>query len=86
MAFLWLNSPEMQTIKQKDMHGHRHIDWIGACGAVKIVSAPSPVMGATDDAPTHFHIHTLSAAPDGRLYLLPPECIEIAGVEARSAG
>src|SRR6478736_3440830 len=68
------------------MHGHRHIDWIGACGAVKIVSAPSPVMGATDDAPTHFHIHTLSAAPDGRLYLLPPECIEIAGVEARSAG
>jgi len=68
------------------MHGHRHIDWIGACGAVKIVSAPSPVMGATDDAPTHFHIHTLAAAPDGRLYLLPPECIEIAGVEARSAG
>jgi predicted MPP superfamily phosphohydrolase len=67
------------------MHGHRHIDWIGACGAVKIVSAPSPVMGATDDAPTHFHIHTL-AARDGRLYLLPPECIEIAGVEARSAG
>lgn len=68
------------------MHGHRHIDWIGACGAIKIVSAPSPVMGATDDAPTHFHIHTLAAAPDGRLYLLPPECIEIAGVEARSAG
>ncbi len=68
------------------MHGHRHIDWIGACGAVKIVSAPSPVMGATDDAPTHFHIHTLAAGLDGRLYLLPPECIEIAGVERRSAG
>jgi predicted MPP superfamily phosphohydrolase len=68
------------------MHGHRHIDWIGACGAIKIVSAPSPVMGATDDAPTHFHIHTLAAALDGRLYLLPPERIEIAGVEARSAG
>jgi hypothetical protein len=44
------------------------------------------VMGATDDEPTHFHIHTLAAAPDGRLYLLPPECIEIAGVEVRSAG
>ncbi|HEY1943065.1 MAG TPA: metallophosphoesterase [Roseiarcus sp.] len=68
------------------MHGHRHIDWVGACGALKIVSAPSPVMGATDDAPTHFHIHTLSAGPEGRLYLLPPECIEIAGVELRSAG
>jgi len=68
------------------MHGHRHIDWIGACGAVKIVSAPSPVMGATDDAPTHFHIHTLAAGVDGRLYLLQPERIEIAGIEARSAG
>jgi predicted MPP superfamily phosphohydrolase len=68
------------------MHGHRHIDWIGACGAIKIVSAPSPVMGAADDAPTHFHIHTLAAGPDGRLYLLSPERIEIAGVESRSAG
>jgi predicted MPP superfamily phosphohydrolase len=67
------------------MHGHRHIDWIGACGAVKIVSAPSPVMGATDDAPTHFHIHTL-AGRDGMLYLLRPERIEIAGGEARSVG
>ena len=60
---------------------HRHIDWIGACGAIKIVSAPSPVMGAADDAPTHFHIHTLRAGLDGRLCLLLPERIEIAGVE-----
>jgi len=27
------------------MHGHRHIDWIGSCGRLKIISAPSPVMG-----------------------------------------
>ena len=40
------------------MHGHRHIDWIGTCGKLKIVSAPSPVMGATDAATTYFHIHT----------------------------
>jgi hypothetical protein len=68
------------------MHGHRHIDWIGACGAVKIVSAPSPVMGATDDAPTHLHIHTLAAGPDGRLHLLAPERIDVAGVERQPAG
>jgi hypothetical protein len=61
------------------MHGHRHIDWIGTCGAVKIISAPSPVMDATDDAPTYFHIHTLAAGPDGQLCLLPPKRIEIAG-------
>jgi hypothetical protein len=61
------------------MHGHRHIDWIGGCGALKIISAPSPVMGAPDAAPTRFLIHTLAAGPGGRLCLLPPEKIEIAG-------
>jgi hypothetical protein len=63
-------------------HGHRHIDWIGACGAMKIISAPSPVMGATDDAPTHFLIHTLAAGSNGRLCLLRPERVEIAGETA----
>ncbi|MEH2526436.1 MULTISPECIES: metallophosphoesterase family protein [unclassified Bradyrhizobium] len=61
------------------MHGHRHIDWIGTCGPLKIVSAPSPVMGATDNAATHFYIHTLTAGPGGRLDLRPPERVEIAG-------
>jgi hypothetical protein len=61
------------------MHGHRHIDWIGTCGPLKIISAPSPVMGATDDAATHFYIHTLAAGAGGRLDLLPPERVEISG-------
>jgi hypothetical protein len=61
------------------MHGHRHIDWIGECGGVRIVSAPSPVMEATDDEPTSFHIHTLSASPEGRICLLAPETVEIPG-------
>ncbi|XIA64038.1 hypothetical protein ACFIOY_34610 [Bradyrhizobium sp. TZ2] len=64
------------------MHGHRHIDWIGTCGRLKIISAPSPVMAATDDVATHFYIHTLTAGPDGRLGLLPPERVEIAGETA----
>jgi predicted MPP superfamily phosphohydrolase len=61
------------------MHGHRHIDWIGTCGKLKIISAPSPVMGAKNDAPTYFHIHTLASGADGELCLLPPERVEIAG-------
>jgi len=61
------------------MHGHRHIDWIGTCGKLKIISAPSPVMGAKNDAPTYFHIHTLASGVDGQLCLLPPERVEIAG-------
>jgi len=64
------------------MHGHRHIDWIGACGKLKIVSAPSPVMGATDEAPTYFHIHTLTAGPGGQVCLLAPERVDIAGADA----
>jgi hypothetical protein len=61
------------------MHGHRHIDWIGTCGAMKIISAPSPVMDATGDAPTHFYVHKLAAGPGGQLCLLAPEKVEIAG-------
>jgi 3',5'-cyclic AMP phosphodiesterase CpdA len=61
------------------MHGHRHIDWIGTCGNLKIISAPSPVMGATDDARSYFLIHTLTTGPHGRVCLLPPERVDIAG-------
>jgi hypothetical protein len=64
------------------MHGHRHIDWIGRCGPLKIVSAPSPVMEATDDQPTSFYIHTLAAAEGGGLALLEPERIDIEPVRA----
>jgi hypothetical protein len=62
------------------MHGHRHIDWIGACGLLKIISAPSPVMGASDD--THFHIHTVVAERDGRIGLRSPERVEISDPKA----
>jgi predicted MPP superfamily phosphohydrolase len=61
------------------MHGHRHIDWIGACGKLKIVSAPSPVMGVTNEAPTYFLIHTLTGKPDGGICLLVPERVDIDG-------
>ena len=64
------------------MHGHRHIDWIGTCGKLRIVSAPSPVMGAADEASTYFLIHTLTTGPDGQVCLLPPERIDIAGAGA----
>jgi hypothetical protein len=67
------------------MHGHRHVDWIGACGALTIVSAPSPVMDARDDETTSFLIHTLEATPDGGLALRAPERIAVAGSDASVA-
>ena len=42
------------------MHGHRHVDWIGECAGLPIISAPSPVMEVTDDKDTAFYIHRLT--------------------------
>jgi hypothetical protein len=61
------------------MHGHRHVDWIGRCGSLPVVSAPSPVMQAREDAETWFYIHTLSAGADRRLRLHAPERINLPG-------
>jgi len=58
------------------MHGHRHIDWIGRCGELKLISAPSPVMGRPDKA-THFHVHSLAAAPDGSMRLFAPQRVDL---------
>ena len=70
------------------MHGHRHIDWIGQCGGLPILSAPSPVMGAKDGRDSHFYVHTLAVGPDGRLKLLEPERIGVPGrqLPTQSAG
>jgi hypothetical protein len=57
------------------MHGHRHIDWIGECAELLIVSAPSPVMEATDDHGSYFYIQSLAAGSDGHLRMLTPERI-----------
>ena len=61
------------------MHGHRHIDWIGKCARLFIVSAPSPVMEATDHTGTYFYIHTLAAQPNGQFDLLTPERVAVDG-------
>ena len=61
------------------MHGHRHIDWIGRCAGLRIVSAPSPVMEVTDEKTTGFYIHTLAIGPGGELKLLTPEWITVPG-------
>lgn len=59
------------------MHGHRHIDRSGKCAGLSIVSAPSPVMEATDDADTYFYIHALAAQSGGQFGSLPPERVVV---------
>jgi predicted phosphodiesterase len=58
------------------MHGHRHIDWIGDCGGLLIVSAPSPVM-EPDAGKACFHVHTLVRSASGGLRLLAPERVAV---------
>jgi hypothetical protein len=59
------------------MHGHRHVDWLGRCGEVRIISGPSAVMGATDTKASYFLIHTLHGA-DGKLSIAKPQRVDLA--------
>lgn len=61
------------------MHGRRHIDWIGECEGLTIISAPSPVMEATDDQPTYFYVHKAVIGQKGQLKLAAPERIVLVG-------
>jgi hypothetical protein len=58
------------------MHGHRHVDWIGQCGKLLIVSAPSPVMAPRDP---YFYVHTLVMGTDGTVRLRAPQRVEVDG-------
>jgi 3',5'-cyclic AMP phosphodiesterase CpdA len=60
------------------LHGHRHIDWVGACGPTRIVSAPSPVMADPTGTPSGFHVHTLEIGMAGQLALLASERVDLA--------
>lgn len=59
------------------MHGHRHLDWIGSSGPVRLVSAPSPVMTGSGEG--YFYLHRLATGPGASLRLLAPERIALAG-------
>jgi hypothetical protein len=60
------------------MHGHRHTDWIGQCGRLLIVSAPSPVMVPAAAGAPYFYVHSLAIGPDAQLKLRQAERVEVA--------
>jgi Calcineurin-like phosphoesterase len=64
------------------MHGHRHVDWIGGIGGLRIISAPSPVMNGRDDQDTYFLIHTLANDGSGAIALRQPQRIDMPGDHA----
>jgi hypothetical protein len=59
------------------MHGHRHIDWMGRCGDLAILSAPSAVMAEEEGNAVYFYVHTLVADASGRIGIAEPERVEV---------
>ncbi len=66
-------------------HGHRHTEWIGQCGGVRIVSASSPVMNPPRNGSVSFFVHAL-AVSGGTLKLAAPERVEIRLSDASGQG
>jgi hypothetical protein len=66
-------------------HGHRHTEWIGQSGGVRIVSASSPVMDATENGSASFFVHTL-AVSHGELKLAMPERVEVRLLDGHDRG
>ena len=69
------------------MHGHRHVDWVGTCGGLLIVSAPSPVMGPASGPQPYFYVHTIAIGADGAMRLRQAERVTLgeAGDAAQAA-
>jgi hypothetical protein len=67
------------------MHGHRHFDWNGRCGAINVVSAPSTVMTPRKQSST-FHILTFAAGSHGRLLMLSRDEVIISGAPEAKVG
>ncbi|WP_137177866.1 metallophosphoesterase [Roseomonas sp. AR75] len=61
------------------LHGHRHYDWMGECGGVRILSAPSPVMGAKDPEARWFWLHGFAPGEGGALEMLAPRRVVVPG-------
>jgi hypothetical protein len=59
------------------MHGHRHINWVGECGELAILSAPSAVMDAMPGAEPYFYVHSVGIDGQGRVRLGTPERVDV---------
>ena len=61
------------------MHGHRHIDWMGECGTLQILSAPSAVLEAPGRDDLYFYVHTIGVDGAGRVCLAVPDRVDVLG-------
>jgi 3',5'-cyclic AMP phosphodiesterase CpdA len=59
------------------MHGHRHIDWMGRCGELAILSASSSTMPTTGHPDIHFYVHVVGVDAAGHIDIAQPECVSV---------
>ena len=62
------------------MHGHRHIDWMGQCGDLLILSAASSTMAAKGQSDVYFYVHTVGVDASGNIGLAQPERVDVVAV------
>ena len=62
------------------LHGHRHRDWIGACGGIVLCSAPSVTMGShgSEVYRGSFHVHRIAFPKSGGIRLSATERVRVA--------
>ncbi len=62
------------------LHGHRHRDWIGACGGVVLCSAPSATLGSYGGEMYQgsFRVHAIATSPGGGIRLTATERVKVA--------
>jgi 3',5'-cyclic AMP phosphodiesterase CpdA len=59
------------------MHGHRHIDWMGQCGNLLILSAPSSTMPTDGQPDIHFYVHVVGVDAAGHIGVAQPERVSV---------
>jgi len=59
------------------MHGHRHIDWMGECGDLLILSASSSTMPSKGHEDVYFYVHTVGVDESGRIGIAQPQRVDV---------
>ncbi|HEX7980005.1 MAG TPA: metallophosphoesterase [Gemmatimonadaceae bacterium] len=59
------------------MHGHRHIDWMGECGDLLILSASSSTMPSKGHEDVYFYVHTVGVDASGRIGIAQPQRVDV---------
>jgi len=62
------------------MHGHRHIDWMGECGDLLILSASSSTMPSKGHDDVYFYVHTVGVDASGRIGIANPQRVDVVPV------